>query len=288
MSLLLQQNWFVAVRSRLFGLACAFMFLVGAAGQLDSLYAFSTAPSIGIVYAFYTCSYIGSAGTSGRLEAQIISGAPRPAVYIAMWLNVWCCCALIALAMAAGNLASGPGMYATLLGWLLAVLGLMLNAAAYAGIFVLVSMTAAGRGAGRGVLSLIVCTVLFIVLATWGGDLSIELQQPEYDVYYAAEGIGNYEAYEMIDYPEGAVLPDLALIERLPNPDYVPPTERPALDALMRFLPVTQCEYFAQLTYKELDGPELGAVLQTYLFSLLLAAAGCAAGMAVFQRRELS
>ena len=102
---LLRQNWFVARRSTLLWLLCAVMFAASfwAKSCLDAAL---ITPGLGFVYAFMAAVYLGDAGTSGRLNGQIIHGSTRTGIVTAGFLTLLVLALLILLATLAGGLAA--------------------------------------------------------------------------------------------------------------------------------------------------------------------------------------
>lgn len=291
MSLLLRQNWYIARRSRLLWIISAAMLLISAASRLEESDQMSVAPGLGIAYAFFAASYLGEAGAAGRLEEQIISGAPRPQVYMASWLTVTGCSVLILLFTMAGSLLTGflvqnagplavtaevPETQREFGLWTVYTAGMILNAAGYAGLYVLAGLLIAGRGPHRGTWILIVCVCIFLVFILWGGSLSNELAEPETLVHVdrlpamTANGFSHVTAAARV----------------MPNPSYVPEPHRSQVLALLRFLPPTQCTWLQDFLYGQPASD--GDIVQTYLSSVLLASGSCAAGTVLFCRRQLT
>ncbi|MBD5560340.1 MAG: hypothetical protein HDQ87_08320 [Clostridia bacterium] len=283
MKSLLSQNWFVARSSVLLWLCCAAAFVITffvIADNGDS----QIIPGLGLVYAFFAAVYLGDAGTSGRLDGQVIHGSARFRIYLAHFITLFVCFLLILFCTLLGELAayavngaffdmSGPGL-------LLDTAGLLLNAAGYAAMYALIGLLTVGRRPGRGTVLLIVCVSLVLALAIWGSVIMDRLAQPEYDMVIRT-GFNTEIAWYGDDYPDGVEA------EKVPNPYYVAEPERSRLESLTRFIPVTQCIVLHSFLDMEPTADAAGIAGEIYLYSALLTAVCSAAGIALFQRREL-
>lgn len=280
---LLRQNWFVARHNVLLWIICAVTLTFAACSQAF-LVGSKVTPGLGFVYAFYAAIYFGDAGTSGRLDAQLMHGASRPHVYLAQFLTLFFCCLLILAATVGGELAvisvSDELHQYVLPGILANAAGLVLNAAAYAGIFTLVGMALAGRRPGRGTLALIVSVCFVLAAAIWGSWIDSRLMEPE-NVAYVEMGDAAVDVYADPRYAQ--TLP----FKSAPNPSYVHEPERSRLEALERFLPVTQCIWLANLNFAEPTAEGMRAALDTYLYSLILLLLASVSGILIFQCRQL-
>lgn len=281
MKQLLSQNWYVVRHSALLWLIVAVMFAFSAWSRLDSAGNVIT-PGLGIVYAFFAAEYFGDAGTSGRLDGRIIHGCPRARIFMADFLTILFCFWLVLAATLAGEVAAAALLQELsdydILGWTAGTGGLMLNAAAYAGVFALAGLMLTGRRPGRGTVLLIVCLCLFAVFLVWGMNLYDALNQPEY-VSYVEFGDATFVS--------GVPEPDAGPGRTEPNPYYVHEPERSRVEAMAQFLPVTQCLWLHDLNSIPVSAASVGVVSRLYLYALLLACGSCAAGLLLFRRREL-
>lgn len=281
MARLLQQDLFVARHQTLLWVVCGTVFLVCAFVRLDTDMELPVIAGIGIAYAFVAAVYFSDFGASGRLDSQIIAGNPRPQIWLSTWLTLWGCFLLILVCALAGNAAAGllrSGLSDSLSGWLLCILGFVLNAAAFAGVYALLGFAAAGRRAGRGTLILILLITVYLVFAIWGSYIDNALAEPETVPVYDLPPGTEIAVYDM---------DSLYVVDEVPNPDYIAEPQRSTLESLSRFLPVTQSFWLPPFLYDELTGENAGILLEAYLYSTILGAAGAALGMLVFRRREL-
>lgn len=281
---LLHQNWYVLYRSWLLRTLCAAIFLLSFFVRANSDAGMYAVTGFGAVYAFLAAVYLGGAGSSGRLSGQVMGGSPRPLVFLAAWLTVMAAALLILLSAVVGNGLGGLLNSDDPLrdgDWAAFLLGMTLNAAALNALYVLIGLLLTGRR-GRGTLILVICLSVFLALAWWDTAIESALSEAPYDSVYAGDGWGG------------------PVIRLEPNPDYVPEPERSRLAALARFLPATQGVYLLDILYGTLADGASGGVAQAqpvsapavplaqiYLGSTLLAAGSIAAGILLFQRREL-
>lgn len=280
---LLQQNIFVARRSWLLWLSCGLLFVISAAARYDTDGRLGVTPALGIVYAFFAAVYLGEAGTSGRIDGQIIRGAPRAQIYFAAWLTVTGCFVLILLCTVSGDLigslAAGT-LSGSAVGWLIYIGAMILNAAAYAALYVFVCLLATGRGAGRPTIALIICAAVLIGMLIWVNGLQSALMEPE---YYLPEAMGDdVVMYMPVDDPA-----DLDPADLVQNPDYVPEPTRSAYWATLRFLPLAQAIMLPDIPDARPVWGDLEMAVLIMLDSCILAAACVALGTVLFARREL-
>lgn len=280
-----RQNWFVAYRSGLLWLICAVMFAfsvaVRTAAPLDQL---GAVPGLGIVYAFFAASYLGDAGTSGRLDGQIICGKPRTWIFVSAWLTLLASFVLILLCTVAGDLVGGlisGSVEGYAAGWLVFLAGMIFNAAAYAALFALIGMLIVGRRPGRGTATLIVCVVVFIAMMICVNSLQDALMEPE---YYAA--VGSEEETLWYEYPV-LDISEYDPADLVENHDYVPEPLRSTYWNVLRFMPLSQAVMLLDYPGISPDWEEMREALFLWLDALVLTLGAGALGALLFQRREL-
>lgn len=279
---LLRQNFFVAVRTKLLWVICVLAFAVSAAVRFD-FNRLGATPLLGVVYAFFAAVYLGDAGTSGRLDGQIIRGASRPQIYLAEWLTVTACCVLTLLFTLAGDLAAAliTGSTAgSFLGWLAYVAGMIINAAVYSALFTFICLLAAGRRPGRATIALIICAAVLIAMMIWLNELQNALMEPEF--YLPQEMNGGFYIYQPIGDPSTANPSEL-----IPNESYVPEPTRTTYWEILRCMPLSQGIMLADLPDAQPVWEDVQLVLFVLIDGCILIAVLDALGILLFSRREL-
>lgn len=289
MAKLLRQNAFVARRSVLLWLLCIGMFAMSVMARAEYSNIMNIAPGLGFVYAFIAAVYLGDAGTSGRLDSQIIVGAPRFQIYLSSWLTLTGCCILILLASLAGDLAGTPLALREgtadfeIWGWMVYVLSMILNAAAYAALFVFIGMLLTSRRAGRGTVTLIVCTVIVLAMAIGVQVLDNALREPK---YYIETPVAGTEASFMTAVDE-ADLAQYAPEDVIANEDYIDEPQRTAYWNVLQAVPLSQAILMMDLPGSEPTSEVMQLIFPIWLYSGVLIVLTSALGMLLFQRREL-
>ena len=294
MGSLLKQNWFVARKNFLFWLILAVLFFGSGWAALSFYSELGMVPGLGIVYAFFAAVFIGDAGSSGRLQNEIVAGFSRTAVWFSCFLTLLFCFVLMAAAAMLGDLAGTAfagriEVYdPQLLG--LIFLSLCLNAAGFAGMFTLICLLITGRRSGRGTVMLIVCCSVFIAIGIWGGNIENALWEPEMITSYDMSEVG-IDA-DMIDvFYEDGENPSGLVTRQVPNPAYVGEPLRSQYEAIEDFLPVTQAIRMLQVL-RSGDGPmspeAWHALYILWLDAAILTACTAGACVVLFRRRDLT
>lgn len=283
MARLLAQDWFVARRTGMLWLICAVMFAATAFSKA-ALDGSNMTPGLGFVYAFFAAVYLGDAGTSGRLDGQIIAGSSRLRVYVCALLVLLACFVLILLCTLGGELA-GTALTGSLDsyvpdGYLVYAAGLVANAAAYAGIFTLIGMAVAGRRPGRGTVMLIVSICIVFGAAIWGSEIDSRLMQPEYTSHIEVGGEA-LDVYGTVS--DTAGLP----VQTVSNPAYVREPERSRLMTMEQFLPVSQAALLIDISCTGPTPENARTAGEISLYCVLLMLGTGAAGALLFREREL-
>ena len=269
MTNLLSANLFRMKKSRLFW-GCLLIFSAAGAWQsiqtflehgrtvpLDSIF-FVYAMLIGLLLSVFLPLFFGAEYSDGAIRNKLAAGHTRLAVYLsnltaAVSTAVLFCGACILCTMAAGIPLLGGPKYPGLL--LKTTLLSLLMAAAWCAIYTAVIMNCSRKAA-----SAVSCILLFLLI--FGIALTV---------------------YQILDAPE--FYPSFGLVdgemvsEMVRNPDHLQPEERWPYELLLDLDPVGQA---VQYTDGTVTRP-----LQMALCSVGVFAAATAAGLALFQRKDL-
>ena len=224
---------------------------------LDSIF-FVYAMLIGLLLSVFLPLFFGSEYSDGAIRNKLAAGHTRLAVYLsnltaAVSTAVLFCGACILCTMAAGVPLLGGPKYPGLL--LKTTLLSLLMAAAWCALYTAVIMNCS-RKAASAVSCMLLYLLLFMV-ATW---VFAKLDAPEF-----------WPSYEFID---GEMMSEMVR-----NPTYLTPDQRPLYEFLLDLNPMGQGIQYIDVSPAR--------PLQLALCSLGVFAAATAAGLALFQRKDL-
>lgn len=224
---------------------------------LDSVF-YGLVPALGVMCAAFVSLFIGTEHSDGVMRNMLVVGRARWEIYLANYAVCFVGAAAFLVCWFLGGLAGIPliGVWQDVNGLLLGCAVLLLCAAAYTGIFCLLSMLCTNR-AVAAVLALLLAMGLLMCSSYMLNALS----QPEFQ-----QGMMMTEA-------------GMELSELTPNPSYVSGMKREVFQFLSDTLPsgqsISVCSY-------ELERPVLSLVS-----SVVIAVLSSAAGVIFFKRKDL-
>lgn len=224
---------------------------------LDSVF-YGLVPVLGVMCAAFVSLFIGTEHSDGVMRNMLVVGRARWEIYLANYAVCFIGTAAFLVCWFLGGLVGIPivGSWRDLNGLLLRCAVLLLSAAAYTGIFCLLSMLCTNRA-----VAAVVALLLAIGLLMCSSYMLNALNQPEFQ--------------------QGMVMTEtgLQLTDLEPNPSYVGGMKREVFQFLSDTLPsgqsISVCSY-------ELERPVLSLVS-----SVVIAMLTSAAGVVFFKRKDL-
>ena len=264
-------------RSRVFQICCVISFVANAfvmlatyrqvltyAGlgleqdiTLDNVF-YALVPVLGVICAVFVSLFIGTEHSDGVMRNMLVVGRARWEIYLANYAVCFVGTAAFLVCWFLGGLVGIPliGVWQDVNGLLLKCAVLLLCAAAYTGIFCLLSMLCTNRA-----VAAVIAVLLAVALLMLASVMLNALNQPEFQ--------------------QGMVMAEtgLQLSEPSPNPNYVGGMKREVFQFLSDTLPsgqsISVCSY-------ELERPVLSLVS-----SVVIAVLTSAAGVVFFKRKDL-
>lgn len=228
---------------------------------------------VGVALAIFAPLFVGTEYSDGTMRNKLLVGAKRTHLYIANFST----CAIAGILMdivwmivvtIVGFFLLGPVTtpVLTLLLWI--AIGILLTLS-LAAIFTLITMLVTNKA-----VSAIICLSLSIVLLMVGYNLFILLHEPEF-----YDGMVSDVANTTDTEDEAQTQYSMQYVQNIPNPKYIPPEQRPFVQAVLDILPTGQAQ---QLTNREVPQPWL-----LLLYSAVTIAVANGLGIFAFRRKDL-
>ncbi len=228
---------------------------------------------VGIVLSRFAPLFIGTEYSDGAMRNKIAVGAKRAQLYLSNFIT----CAIAGLlidfvyiivlsAVGFALLGAATTPIATLLIW--GLVGILLTLS-WAAIFTLITMLITNKA-----VSAIFCLLLAIVALMVSNNMNMLLHEPEFYDGMVSNVAGAEETAEgeTTEY-------SMQYVKNIPNPKYVPPEQRPVMQAIVDILPVGQAW---QITNREVLQPWL-----LLLYSAVVIVLANGLGILVFRRKDL-
>lgn len=269
--------WIVTAAVSLFGL---FALLTqyqsfqetGITPSLDSI-CFGVFMMVGIAIAVFAPLFIGTEYSDGTMRNKLAAGAKRTHLYMANFIT--CAIAgllidfvylIIVFSAGLALLGAVATPIVTLLTWI--AIGILLTLS-WAAIFTLITMLVTSKA-----VSAIACVLLAVVLMMAGSNLCMMLKEPEFYDGLVADVAGTMETES-----DAQTAYNMQYVERIPNPKYIPPEQRPFLQAIADILPTGQAQ---QVILLEVPQP-----WRLMLYSTVIIVIANGLGVFVFRRKDL-
>ncbi len=228
---------------------------------------------VGIAISIFAPLFIGTEYSDGTMRNKLAAGAKRANVYIA---NFMVCAAAgilmefvyIIVISFVGHALIGTAAVSvtTLLTWI--AIGFLLTLS-WAAIFTLITMLITSKA-----VSAIICVLLAVVLMIAGSNLCVLLKEPEFYDGIVADVADSAETQEA-----DQTSYSMEYVEKIPNPKYIPPEQRPFVQAVVDILPAGQAQ---QLIWMEVPQPWL-----LMLYSAAIIVIANVMGVYIFRRKDL-
>ncbi|MEA5004296.1 MAG: ABC transporter permease subunit [Christensenella sp.] len=228
---------------------------------------------VGIALAIFAPLFIGTEYSDGTMRNKLAAGAKRTHIYFAHFIT----CAIAGILIDVVYLAIISSLGFALLGTLVTpvttlliwiAVGILLTLS-WAAIFTLITMLVTSKA-----VSAIVCVLLAVVLMVAGSNLCMSLKEPEFYDGMVSDVVNDAEAEDGMQTQY-----NMQYVEKIPNPKYIPPEQRPFVQAIADILPAGQAQ---QLTWLEVPQPWR---LMLYSAAIIVIANGL--GVFVFRRKDL-
>lgn len=249
----------------------------GSAASLDDIF-FMYCSLIPVLMAVFCAMFIGTEYSDGTMRNKLIAGHKRAAIYMANYiigaaagLMMYAACIITCLGFGTpmlGFFAGDIGMLFVRLGCSLALL------LALTGVFTFISLTVMSKPA-----SAVICIILAFVTLIAGATFYSLLQAPEYSLQYTYNN-AYVEIDENFDMIHSDEISSQLESEYVPNPFYVGGIKREIYRFVVDFTPGGQA---ILIISNDVSNPLLLAG-----YSVLIAVATTAAGIIIFNKRNLN
>lgn len=254
-----------------------------AAANLDDIF-FEYCALIPVLMAVFCAMFIGTEYSDGTMRNKIITGHKRIVIYMSNFIicaaaGLMMCAAYIIVCLGLG--IPMLGLFAGDIGMTFARVGCSLALLlSLTGIFTLISLTVRSKAA-----SAVICIILAFVTLIVGVTLYSLLQEPEYWQEYTYKGNyveidGDFQTAQFDDDGNEIDISSELKSEYVPNPFYVGGVKRQIYRFIVDFTPGGQA---ILIIANEVSDPLLPAG-----YSLLIAVATTAAGLIIFNKKNLN